>query len=254
MKTLSILGTGWLGLELAKALQNKFKIKVSSRTNEKLDFYKDLGFEAHVLNEFETKELDKLLKCDYLLINFPPSKFEEFPKFLNTIYSNENYKTIKKTIFVSSTSIYPKDDGIYKEDFAIKNSSSKKVFEAEEVSKGKVDVILRCSGLIGGNRVAGRRLSKKEVYDGESKINHVHRVDVIRAIEFVLEKEINGIFNICAPKHPTKKEVYSKNSEIFGFEAPIFVNTSKINRVINGSKITSLGFKYKFEDPLDFPI
>ena len=39
MKTFTILGTGWLGFELAKVLKNKYKIKVSSRNDEKQKIY-----------------------------------------------------------------------------------------------------------------------------------------------------------------------------------------------------------------------
>lgn len=250
MKTLCILGTGWLGLELAKSLQNQYKIKVSSRTEDKISFYENLGFESYVLNEENTNKLSKLLVCDYLFINFPPSKFEDYNNFLNTIYKNT--KDIKKIIFISSTSIYPKDDAIYNENSTISNSSSKKVFEAEKEIKDKTDVIFRCSGLIGEQRVAGRRLSKKEVKDSDSKINYIHRDDIISATKFVIDNDINGIFNLAAPQHPTKKEVYEKNSVKYGFESPIFLNEFKKNRIIDGNKITKLGFEYKYKNPLKF--
>ena len=35
MKTFTILGTGWLGFELAKQFKNYYKVKVSSRNEEK---------------------------------------------------------------------------------------------------------------------------------------------------------------------------------------------------------------------------
>ena len=86
MKTLNILGTGWLGLELAKSLQNKYTIKVSSRTKEKIPFYKNFGFETYLFDEKNTSNLEILLECDYLFINFPPSKFENYIQFLDIIY------------------------------------------------------------------------------------------------------------------------------------------------------------------------
>lgn len=252
MKIFTILGTGWLGLELAKSLQKQYKIKVSSRNKDKLSFYKELGFEAYVLNEQNLENLNDLLKCDYLFINFPPSKFDDYLGFLGTIYSNSNIKTIKKIFFVSSTSVYPKEDGIYDENFQIKEASSSKVFEAEMQIKDKTDVIFRCSGLIGGHRIAGKRLSNKEVKDSHSLVNHIHRTDIIRATNFVIEKDLNGVFNLSAPINPSKKEIYEKNSLKFDFKTPIFKDEFRKNRIINGKKICSYGFKYKFENPLDF--
>jgi len=254
MKKISILGTGWLGLELALSLQNSYKIKVSSRTIDKLSFYEELGLMPYLLNENELKYLPEILDCDYLFINFPPSKFENYLNFLNKIYSQEKITSIKKIIFISSTSIYPKDDGIYKEDYDINIPSSQKVFEAEELIKDKTDVIFRCSGLIGGNRIAGKRLSQKEVKDSNSKINHVHRDDIINATKFVIEKNINGVFNLCAAIHPTKKELYKQNSIKYDFISPIFLNEYTKKRIIDGDKITEYGFKYTYNNPLMFPV
>ena len=249
MKTFTILGTGWLGLELAKTLKNDFNIKVSSRTEEKISFYEDLGFETYILNEHNTKDLSKLLNCDYLFINYPPSKFEDYLKFLEKIYSNKMIQNIKSIIFVSSTSIYPKEDGVYTEESKIIVPSSQKVFDAENFVNSYTKVIFRCSGLIGGTRVAGRRLANKEVKDSNSKINYIHRDDIISATKFVIENDINGVFNLCAPLHPTKKEVYSKNSKKYGFETPIFLNTIKKDRVVDGNKNHKTWFQISISKP-----
>ena len=48
MKTLTILGTGWLGFELARTLKESYKIKVSSRNEEKLELYRKEGFSPYI--------------------------------------------------------------------------------------------------------------------------------------------------------------------------------------------------------------
>lgn len=75
MKRFTILGAGWLGLELANKLKNKYEIVVSARNDEKLFEYKNLGFVSYILNETDFSSLDKLLDTDYLFINYPPSLF-----------------------------------------------------------------------------------------------------------------------------------------------------------------------------------
>lgn len=253
MNTLTILGGGWLGLELAKFLQNDYKIKISSKTDEKISFYSSFGFDPYVLNESCYDNLDELLKCEYLFINFPPSKFNDYLYFLSKIYTNSHIKNIKKIIFISSTSIYPSNDGIYFEDSAITTPSSQIVYDAEKLAKEKSDVIFRCVGLMGDDRVAGKHFANKTIYDGGSKINHVHRLDVLRATEFILKFDINGIFNLCAKHHPSKKDLYTLNSAKFNFKKPVFIDSnSNANRVIDGSKIETLGFKYQFNSPLAF--
>ena len=253
MKIFSILGCGWLGFELAKSFKNDFFVKVSSRSEDKMELYKNEGLSPFLLNENNLEFLDDLLNTNYLFINFPPSKFDDYICFLEKIFSNKNISKIEKIIFISSTSIYPNIEGIFDEDSALDNLNSSLVYKAEEVFKNKIDLIFRVSGLVGGNRYFGKRSAGKIVKFPKTPINFVHRNDVIRATKFVLDKNLNGIFNISSKEHPTKKEIYSYNSKKFGFEMPIFAKEETfINRIIDGSKIQKDGFKYKYNDVFSF--
>jgi nucleoside-diphosphate-sugar epimerase len=253
MKTFTILGAGWLGLELACQLKNQFKIKVSARNEEKSKSFENLGFSSFILNEYDFSFLDELLDTNYLFINYPPSKFDDYLGFLDRIYKDEKINKIDKIIFISSTSIYPDIEDNFDENYLINDSSSKIVFEAEKVAQNKSNVIFRVSGLVGGNRYFGKRSANRVVEFPQSIINFVHRNDVINATKFVIEKDINGIFNLCSKEHPTKKEIYTFNSKKFDFEMPIFIDKeSFLNRVINGSKIEKLGFEYKYNNVFEF--
>lgn len=253
MKTFTILGTGWLGLELANQLKDEFKIKVSARNEEKSKLLVSFGFFTFILNENDFSFLDELLDTNYLFINYPPSKFDDYIGFLDRIYKHEKIKNIEKIIFISSTSIYPNIEGNFDENFVINDSNSKIVFEAEKLVENRSDVIFRVSGLVGGNRYFGKRSSNKVVEFPKSIINFVHRNDVINATKFIIEKNLNGIFNLCSKEHPTKEEIYTFNSKKYDFEIPIFLdNKSFLNRIIDGSKIEKLGFVYKYNNAFKF--
>lgn len=253
METLSILGTGWLGFELAVVLQNNYKIKVSSRNEEKSRIYEDKGFSPFILNEEKLDSLENLLDTDYLFINFPPSKFNDYLSFLHKIYNHEKIKSIKKIIFISSTSIYPNIEGYFDENYMIENSSSEIVFEAEKLIQEKSDIIFRVAGLVGANRYFGKRSANKFVEFPNTPVNFVHRNDIINATKFVIQNDVSGIFNLCSNQYPTKKEIYSFNSKKYNFQLPIFSeNRLFLNRKINGSKIERIGFRYKFSDPFEF--
>lgn len=252
MKTFTILGTGWLGFELAKAFKDDYLIKASSRNEEKIKMYEEEGFSSYILNENNLDFLDELLNTNYLFVNFPPSKFDDYLGFLEKIYSHKKIKNIEKIIFISSTSIYPNIEGFFDEDFKIEDSSSKIVFEAENLVLNRSDIIFRVSALVGANRVSGRRLSNKIVEYPKSVINFVHRNDVIDATKFVIVNNIDGIFNLCSKEHPTKEELYSFNSKKFHFDSPIFSDNKEfLNRIIDGSKIEKLGFLYKHNNAFD---
>ena len=246
MKTFTILGTGWLGFELAKQFKNEYKVKVSSRSEEKMKMYEDDGLFAYVLNENNLESLDQLLDTDYLFINFPPSKSDDYLGFLNKIYTHQKIKNIDKIFFISSTSIYPNSVGFFDENFKIETSSSKIVFDAETLVSSKSDIIFRVSALVGANRVSGRRLSNKFVEFPKSVINFVHRNDVISATKFAIENNLSGIYNLCCEVHPSKEELYSFNAKKYDFVLPIFSNKEDfLNRIIDGSKIEKEGFVYK---------
>lgn len=253
MKTFSILGTGWLGYALANKLKNDFNVKVSIRTNEKKEEYINEGLDPYLLNEDYLGSLDELLECDYLFINFPPSKFNNYLEFLNNIYSHKKISKIKKLIFVSSTSIYPNEQTIFNEDFPLKNPISQKVYEAEELIRNRNNVVFRCAGLMAYDRIAGKYFAGKTLDSEDVKVNYVHRDDVISATLFVIENDINGIFNLCGSFHPSRKEVYLLNAKKYNFEKPVFENKKEYkNRIIDGSKIERLGFEYKYPNPLEY--
>ena len=253
MKTITILGTGWLGAELAEKLKDDYKIKVSLRDEKKSEIYKKFGFSAYILNEYDFSFLDELLDTDYLFINYTTSKFENYLAFLEKIYNHPKIKNIEKIIFVSSTSVYPDIEESFNEEFIIKNPSNKMVLDAENLVLNKTHIIFRASGLFGGDRIAGRRLANKIVDFPKTKINFVHRNDVINATIFAIENDLNGIFNLCSKQHPTKEELYSFNAQKYNFEKPIFLeNEFSINRTIDGSKIEKLGFNYQYFDAFNF--
>ena len=127
------------------------------------------------------------------------------------------------------------------------------VLDAENLVLNKTHIIFRASGLFGGDRIAGRRLANKIVDFPKTKINFVHRNDVINATIFAIENDLNGIFNLCSKQHPTKEELYSFNAQKYNFEKPIFLeNEFSINRTIDGSKIEKLGFNYQYFDAFNF--
>ncbi len=252
MKKISIIGTGWLGFALAKELKKDFEVIVSIRDIKKENQMISEGLKPYLLDEDNLENLDLLLDSDYIFINLPPRKSKDYISFLKKIYSKINFKKTK-TIFISSTSIYSQKEGVYDEDSSLDTSYSNLVYKAEELLKGKTKVVFRCSGLMGYNRIAGKYFAGKTLDCEESKVNYVHRDDVINATKFVLKNDINGIFNLCSDNHPTKKEIYTYNVKKYGFEEVYFKNKKDYpNRIIDGSKIKKLGFSYKYPNPLNY--
>jgi len=266
MQTVSILGCGWIGFELAQKLfsTKKFIVKASTTTKNKLKLFTQKGFLPYLINSQETTLDENLLAdfliCDTLIISFPPKKSNpNYLNFLETIHEHPKTKLIKQIIFISSTSVYPSSYKNFKEteSISLENTSKKVVFEAEQIflKKSSQLVILRCSGLMGYDRIAGKYFSNRKIEGEKDAVNYVHRDDVIKVISLLLEKNIlNKIYNLCSPSHPSKKEVYFRNADKYGFEKPLFIN-SKVGkkRLIDGSRISSeLNYGYMYPNPLEY--
>lgn len=252
MKTLSILGAGWLGLELAQTLKDSFRIKLSARDESAQKIHTDLGFESFVLTEGVYDDLDALLSCDYLFINYPPTKFDDFLRFITTILQHHAILDAEKIVFVSSSSVYPKASGVYDENSVILSPSNPLYYEAEQLAMDKAHLIFRCAGLMGAGRIAGRYFSDKVVADGKACVNHVHRADVIRAFLFAIDRNFDGVFNVCAPLHPTKEELYTHQSKLYHFTPPKFTeDLGRAQRIVDGIKLERLGFEYLYKNPME---
>ncbi len=253
METFSILGTGWLGFALAKSLKANYILKVSIKDINKKNTMISEGLSPYFLDEDNLENLDTLLSSNYIFINFPPSKFKDYLGFLKKLYLNKNLENAKKVFFISSTSIYPNEEGIYDENSKLYNPNSKIVLDAEKVVSGKSDVIFRCSGLMGYDRIAGKYFAGKTLDSEDVKVNYIHRDDIIEATKFAILNDISGIFNLCSKNHPTRKEIYLHNAKKYGFDKPIFENKKEyINRIIDATKIEDFGFRYKYPNPYEY--
>lgn len=263
MKTISILGCGWLGFDLALKLleNNNYIVKASTTTEEKLLVFEEKGIIPYTLNsKIKEKNIDDFLKCDILVIAIPSKKEDKtYLSFLEDLSQNTKLLDIKQIIFISSTSVYPKIEKNLdeKELITLENSQHKLLFQAEQLFFKKFEtlVILRCSGLMGYDRVAGKYFAGKVLDCKNDRVNYVHRDDVISVILLLIKKEVkNSIYNLCASKHPTKEEIYISNANKHNFEKPIFKTINKsINRLVDGSKISrDLLYSYKYDNPLEF--
>ena len=107
-----------------------------------------------------------------------------------SIHYTKLYENAKKVFFISSTSIYPNEEGIYDENSKLYNPNSKIVLDAEKVVSGKSDVIFRCSGLMGYDRIAGKYFAGKTLDSEDVKVNYIHRDDIIEATKFAILNDI----------------------------------------------------------------
>lgn len=269
VKTISILGIGWLGLPLSKSLQSKgYYVKGSVTSNEKKEMLKNSKLELSILKIF-----DDHMECshpdffdtDILIVNFPPKRTPnietiypaQIQQILPHIYANK----IEKILFISSTSVYPEcNKTVFENEESLpETSNGMACLNAENIlflnNKFSTSII-RFGGLIGPDRNPNRFLkSGIKKGSGQKPVNLIHIDDCIRIINVIIEQNIWGeIINGCSPEHPTRETFYTKAAELAGMERPVFENPAsfRFKKVSSEKLINQFGYSFKYISPLDF--
>lgn len=266
----SILGCGWLGLPLGKALMEQgFAVKGSTTHPQKSEILAQAGIQPFLLTliphlpKEQVDEIPAFLNTDVLIVNIPPQTHQQGMDFhpLQILHLSEQLKLtdIDKIIYVSATSVYPDEncEVTETEELTKENSPNPALRRAEDVLSGlhRKLTILRCGGLMGYNRMPGKYVAGKQVNTAEVPVNFVHRDDVVQIIyEIIRQDKWNTIYNVVAPQHPVRRDVYLKNAADFGLEKPEFVEgETPAYKVVNGDKlIRELKYAFIFPDPLHF--
>ncbi len=255
MTSISILGSGWLGLALAKELSKQYNIKLSTTKREKLSILEDKNTAPFLIDINNINEnIKSFLDSSILIVNITSKDTASFEKLLKFTADS----SIKKVIFISSTSVYQNCSCTVKEDDKELYSDSP-LLDIENIFLGSPyfkTTILRFAGLFGYDRNPAKFFKNgRTVKAPESPVNMIHRDDCINIIKEILQKDIFGeTFNCCASSHPSKKEFYSHFAKISNLPAPDFEkNTKEEFKIVENSKLLKkLNYTFIHDDLLRF--
>lgn len=259
-KTISILGCGWYGLELAKHLISKgYEVKGSTTSPTKLPQLQSEGIEPYLVSFHEQSIAydDAFFKSHTLVICIPPKRSSaeqaSFPGKIREICKAANNNTIKNILFISSTSVYGDHNIELSETDEPKpdTPSGKAMVIAEEIFRQQHSLkttILRFGGLIGPGRDPGKFFAGKiDVPNGLAPINLIHLTDCVNISTHIIETESFGYtFNACTPDHPTRQEFYTQATANSGLVPPTFVNELTNWKIVNSNN-SCVSLKYNYQ-------
>ncbi|WP_316810245.1 SDR family oxidoreductase [Pedobacter heparinus] len=259
LQTVSILGCGWYGLELAKALVAKgYTVKGSSTTAEKLPLLSSHQIQPFLVSfEQEEESYDPLFfQTDVLFICIPPKRSSsQQSAYLHKIQRICNAATLHKTsnlVFISSTSVYgDHNEEVTEISIPIpETASGNAILEAENLLKkqsGFHCTILRFAGLVGPGRHPGRFFAgKKELPNGQAPINLIHLTDCIGISLQLIEQQLFGhTINACSPDHPAKQDFYVAATLNAGLPLPEFKNERLKWKLISTIHTPLLNYTYQ---------
>lgn len=265
VKTVSILGCGWLGTALGRRLMSKgYAVKGSTLSSEKYNILETTGIETyHIKIEPESVVIDytSFFNTDVLMIGIPPARTEnvaeEFPKQINQVIQLIQKLNIQKVLFISSTSVFEPANKVVREgdEGTPEKPAGRALLKAEKMLfnvPGVQTTVVRLGGLIGADRNPARFLAGKKNIPGSSPVNLIHRNDAVNIIAEIIEREIWGeVFNASSPEHPTKREFYSKAAKIAELPIPGFTDATENYKIVNSDKlIGTLGYKFEYPSPM----
>lgn len=264
--SVSLLNTGKLGSILSKKLQKQgvFVQEGYRFLNKEQDIQAShsASFEVRVSKEGVQGDIESLLKTTVCVISLPFKRSLKDPfEYLCYIEKLMPYfksSGLKQVVFCSSTSVYAKKNGYYNEQSALdQNSPRARVLKQVEDLIQTLNIkvcILRLAGIWSFKRAQFRQLNKP-IEGPNVLLNLVHEKDVIDAIYACIESKASGVFNVCAPSHPSRLAYYSALANSLALPKPQFVENEEAklpqNRCIDGSFLhKSIGFSYKYAEIL----
>lgn len=267
-KNISILGTGWLGLPLAKMLLKEgCTVKGSTTSEDKPVILENEGIEAfqiEVTAEKISGEIEEFLeKADVLIIDFPPGLRKDpemdYSGAIEGLADVIETSGVKKVIFISSVSVYEETESfrIYTEDTTPNSTSNsgREIIFAERILLHNAlfdTAVIRFGGLIGAGRHPVKYLAgRKDLVNPLAPVNLIHLKDCLRVIKKVLESDIFGeVYNAVFPRNPPREKYYTEKAREAGLEEPLFDHSKpSVGKVISAAKVMrELGVE--FEEPI----
>ncbi|TDD78119.1 NAD(P)H-binding protein [Flavobacterium caseinilyticum] len=265
MIKISILGCGWLGLPLAKALlSNRFSVKGSTTSEEKLAILENAGIEPFLIALSENKATgnitDFLENSEILIIDVPPKLrglgTENFVSKIRNVIPFIEKSSIKNVLFISSTSVYNDEDAFVTEETIPKpdTESGKQLLETEQLLQNNSHfktTVLRFGGLIGEDRHPIKFLAGRENLDNpDVPINLIHQEDCLGIILKIIETDSwTETFNAVAPSHPSRELYYTQKASDLDLAIPKFNHKNpSIGKTILSAKIEAV-LNYTFTKP-----
>ena len=241
-KTVGVLGCGWLGLPLAgELIRDGFSVRGTTTSPGRIEDLQAEGIQAFCIRltdeEIQGPITSFLNGLDALVLNIPPGLRKnpdtDYPGRLRLLLTELKRSDCKRLIYVSSTSVYGKNQGEVTEHNAPEpdSESGRQLLEAEQAVLSSTmlnPLIFRFGGLLAQDRHPVRYLSgKTDLKGGSDPVNLIHRADCIRLIRAAIEDPgLSGVINGVFPEHPLKAHYYWQEAQGAGIPPPQYQSNS----------------------------
>lgn len=253
LPNLSIIGCGYLGKIVLKHFK---KTSLFAHIYASYHHHKDQEVEVLANGYYQlSRAPSSFFDSDYIFIFISPrGNYKNYSSTISSIL-----KLIpkgKRIILTSSSSVYPREPGVYCEKSPINPDKESSAFYLRDVENAVINFnehssVIRLTGLFDDQRHPARSLSKKgSVTQGRAPVNLIHTHDVPSFLENLLkEKKIYQEINLVSPIHPSKKDFYTKECQRLNLEVPKFEESGN-DRIIKSDIVgVEIPFNFEFSNP-----
>ncbi|MGY3858383.1 NAD-dependent epimerase/dehydratase family protein [Aeromonas intestinalis] len=249
-----IVGAGWLGWPLAKTLQERGQsVAVTVSSAEKAARLCAEGIDAWSVRLAPDMAEPLPFRCHELVVCVPPSKTEDYPAALTRLCQLALEAGTQRVLFIGATSVWRPGQTEAESPRPLHERGERMLAAERAVLAAGFEcaMVLRPAGLYGPDRHPGRFLAGKTLAGGGQAVNLVHLDDVIAACVLMLDKGEDGdAYNLSAPVHPRREQLYPFASRLLGLTPPLFTEPRGDFAPIEGQRICErLGFVYRWPDP-----
>jgi nucleoside-diphosphate-sugar epimerase len=259
---IGIIGCGYVG-KAAALLWKKLEHQISATTRnpDRIPLLKSVADQIFLLNSRNFTHF--IENQEVILISVAPDPTSDYRStYLETAkqiaQEIKNGSSVRQILYTGSTSVYGDHGGGWVDENTPAQpiqEMGKILLETEQLllgcsSKNLNICILRLGEIYGPGREIENRLRKMQGQSfsgtGNSFTNLIHLTDIVNALNFALEKHLQGIYNLCSDFHKCRKEFYEKLCSKEKLPPiqwdPNRSNPHQGNRRVSNQKIKNEGF------------
>lgn len=258
MRTIALLGCGWLGFPLAQQLlQAGFRVNGSTTTSGKIFSLTQARITPFLLELNAQSAIGDwsgfLAEAEVLVVAIPPqlrrAEPEDFVAKMHLLRQNLKRSNCKKVLFISSTSVYPDHNQLAVESDTNRFDSPLVLAENLFLSADFCQTtVIRFGGLIGADRHPVRFLAgRTQLENPEAPINLIHQDDCLAILHHCIQLPFeNQVYNAVAPYHPTRVAYYTQMARELQLPIPEFdFGKPSVGKTVSSEKlITQLDYTF----------
>ncbi len=272
-QTIAILGAGWLGEPLARALAAAgHAVRVSTTTPARQVALAASGLPAFLValepDAGPANLLPFLSGVTVLVVSVPPGlrgapdaaqAAAQYAARLTHLGAGLAGTAVRHVLLLSSTGVYPDLPGAPALAEAAADAAHPLVVAeqalAHALPPGVALTVARLAGLMGPGRAPGRFYGPgRAIPQPAGPVNMLHLADAIGALHALLARPDGaGVVNICAAQHPTRGAFFTAAAAALGQPAPALAveRPPGLGKRIRSERLRALtDYQFQYDDPV----